>query len=108
MSNDKTTLQATLGKLLGFDDGSEDVLEHLLSIESKDVSVCDSSKLECFDQIRCPQQYLYEALMMPLTYSVFLQSLTPHYSLCPLPCVCPFKRISPSTFHNYLAPAEKN
>lgn len=39
MSNDKALLQATLGKLLGFDDGAEDVLEHLLSIESKDVSL---------------------------------------------------------------------
>ncbi len=43
MSSDKDTLQATLGKLLGFDDGSEDVLEHLLSIESKDVRIRNAS-----------------------------------------------------------------
>lgn len=30
----KRTLQSILGKLLGFDDGAEDVLEHLLTIDS--------------------------------------------------------------------------
>jgi hypothetical protein len=30
-------LQKALGQLLGFDDGAEDVLEHLLSIKSSEV-----------------------------------------------------------------------
>ena len=38
MSNDKKYLQKSLGSLLGFDDGAEDVLEHLLTIESEEVS----------------------------------------------------------------------
>jgi hypothetical protein len=33
----KSILESTLGKLLGFDDGAEDVLDHLLTIESKEV-----------------------------------------------------------------------
>ncbi len=37
MTNDKFYLERTLGILLGFDDGASDVLEHLLTIESKDV-----------------------------------------------------------------------
>jgi hypothetical protein len=35
--NDKVTLYTTLGNLLGFDDGAEDILDHLLTIESKTV-----------------------------------------------------------------------
>lgn len=33
----KSILESTLGKLLGFDDGAGDVLDHLLTIESKEV-----------------------------------------------------------------------
>jgi hypothetical protein len=39
MSNSKGVLTKELGDLLGFDDGAEDVLEHLLSIESSEVSL---------------------------------------------------------------------
>lgn len=38
MSSDKAYLEKTLGKLLGFDDGADDVLDHLLTIESEEVS----------------------------------------------------------------------
>lgn len=38
MASDKTILESKLGQLLGFDDGASDVLEHLLTIESLDVS----------------------------------------------------------------------
>ena len=33
----RAILESTLGKLLGFDDGASDVLDHLLSVESKEV-----------------------------------------------------------------------
>ena len=39
VDNNKVILQNTLGILLGFDDGAEDVLDHLLTIESGDVSL---------------------------------------------------------------------
>ena len=39
VDNSKVILQNTLGILLGFDDGAEDVLDHLLTIESGDVSL---------------------------------------------------------------------
>ena len=39
VDNNKIILQNTLGILLGFDDGAEDVLDHLLTIESGDVSL---------------------------------------------------------------------
>ncbi|KAG7352905.1 zinc finger C2HC5-type motif containing protein [Nitzschia inconspicua] len=35
MTSDRSILQATLAKLLGFDDGAEDILGHLLTIDSK-------------------------------------------------------------------------
>jgi len=38
MSEGKGFLEKSLGKLLGFEDGALDVLDHLLTIESKDVS----------------------------------------------------------------------
>jgi hypothetical protein len=37
-SDGQAILQSTLGRLLGFDDGAEDILHHLLTIESKAVS----------------------------------------------------------------------
>ena len=37
MSKDRSILEQTLGKMLGFDDGVADVLKHLLTIESRDV-----------------------------------------------------------------------
>jgi hypothetical protein len=37
--NDKVILHKTLGNFLGFDDGAEDILDHLLMIESKAVRV---------------------------------------------------------------------
>lgn len=43
MTGDKHILEAMLGKLLGFEDGAADVLDHLLSIESKDVRTTGSS-----------------------------------------------------------------
>jgi hypothetical protein len=38
MSDDKTVLEKSLGKLLGSDDGTSDVLHYLLTIESQAVS----------------------------------------------------------------------
>ena len=37
MTEQRTILTAKLASLLGFEDGVDDVLEHLLSIESKEV-----------------------------------------------------------------------
>lgn len=39
MSSSKDVLNKALADLLGFEDGAEDVLEHLLSIESSEVSL---------------------------------------------------------------------
>ena len=36
-ATDKSLLLSRLGSLLGFEDGAEDVLEHLLTIESETV-----------------------------------------------------------------------
>jgi hypothetical protein len=43
----RAILRSTLGIFLGFDDGAEDVLDHLLTIESKGVS-CPLEKNDFF------------------------------------------------------------
>jgi hypothetical protein len=35
----KAILESHLGRLLGFDDGASDILEHLLSIESREAGL---------------------------------------------------------------------
>lgn len=53
MSSDRTILETTLGKLLGFEDGASDVLEHLLAIESRDVGVLQPCPCPLFECIWC-------------------------------------------------------
>lgn len=56
VDNNKIVLQKTLGKLLGFEDGAEDVLDHLLTIESGDVSESNVKSSLCV--LSYPQFFL--------------------------------------------------
>jgi hypothetical protein len=67
MSSSKGVLTKELGDLLGFDDGAEDVLEHLLSIESSEVSlVCSKLIMCCTDD-----SHIYTLLYFRICWTIY-------------------------------------
>jgi hypothetical protein len=69
MSSAKTRLTKRLADLLGFADGAEDVLEHLLSIESSEVRLGGSLPRIAMYSMHLKNQH---ALLLRISRTIYL------------------------------------